>query len=878
MGQTQLVCGRCTGLGEPGWRRAEDKLEGNNHTYHYGYFGFDRTSLSYGVRITKIYTFAFQGEATRSDTSAGVVNTFLAPLDEYFGDQAPHPPAVNRSSKLLESQNAIMGMETGHSLTDAKVGPVTKEGDLEKIVRNGVALCVENDVDGTTAAIKAYSNNSSYPPVMWADYEPVELKVKSAAVRDTKKIVQGFTYSFDFETEYDAKCVLGEVKQRSAWVGYEFGPQSSANVHDIGTRTGEFFTVPRAAGPGDLGPYTPWVYVVSNGGQQSGTVYAECSVEPLSITLTDVHPNTTQYAGLPVKFDWEYQYSMPAGASGGSAVQLKAELHWRQKGMDDDHVIGGIGAAMNKTVTGLPPGTIEYKIVSWDSSGGVTDSGWKSFENKALVVKADDLYPAEGARAPKNADNRFGWRVVPDEDPEFPGILTVQSATFYWRPTGGGTATAINAGTANELTVPAGTFARYDSIDWRVTLTASTGGTATSEWITVSTQDALSKPVTLSPVGDYVQDDPAGGILFTWLHQLETGTRQTGWLLQYSADSVVYTTLGEGGGAGAQYRAAYNTLPLGTVYWRVRTKNTDGEAGAWSDPATIVVQRAPQTPRITGADGQPRPTITWQAQDQEGYRVTIGDFDTGWIAGTDSAYTHGDILPDGEYDAAVYIMTPTGQESAPAKISLLVQNRPFPAPQLHLTERDSAVRLQWTAVEGAVYYVLRDGTPILRTGETAAWDWCASGRHTYVVRAMKDGYYADSKPLPGMSRVENAVFSALDPVRWVPLSLKRGDRPGHDENAAGQVDFRHFYGRALPVAYDSGFLDAGNSQTWTLPEADAADYDRLRGLVGRPAVYKDCFGRVRFGVLTGVDGGLTEEVELSLSFTQTDYEERVSYA
>ena len=880
MGQTQLLCTRATGLGTPEWRLAQDKLEGKEHTYSYGYFGFDRTNMGYGVKITNIYTFSFHGQASCTDPARSTVKSFAAPLKTGFADQTPHPPEVNRSTKALSYDNGILPEESGHVLT----GAVTDEKTIQDIVRNGIALCVENDGEDTTASIKAYTNNSPYCPVLWADYEPVTLNVKKAEVNGTKKLAPGFQYSWGFETEYDDACVVGDVTQAHAWVGYEVGPGTSESIHDLGTQKGEFFTVPPVATPGAREPYQPWVYVVSNGGARSETVYADCTVEPLSVTLSDVHPSDKQYAGLPVTFDWEYKYTLPAGAISGSVYQLKARILCRPKGTDEVRWTDEItGPQMRFVKTGLPAGTIEYKIISWDSTGGEVSTGdsWKSFENKALAVTAADLYPAAGAKAPKNADNRFGWRVVPEEDPDFHGLLTVQSAVFQWRPTGGDGASvrAIAAGTANELTVPAGTFAGYDAIDWRVMLTANTGGVTTSEWIALDTVDARSKAVALSPVGCYVEDTPETPVAFRWLHGIETDTRQTGWTLQYSVDSVGYATLGEGADGADGFTAPYGALPPGTVYWRVRTRNTDNVWGDWSDPATIVVRQAPQTPQVRGTDRKPLPTITWSAKNQEGYRVTIGNFDTGWVAGRETSYTHPDLLPDGTYPVTVRIMTPDGQESAPGIITIEVRNQPFPAPVAHVTERGCDVLLRWQALEGdTVYYLLRDGVPILRTRQAQAWDRYASGRHTYVVRAMRGGYYADSRPVPAISHVENAVVSALEPVDWVPLAAKTGGRPGHDESTGEQVEFRHFYGRALPVAYTSGFVDATNSQSWTLGAAGAADYDRLRALVGKPAVYKDCFGRVRFGVLTGVDGGLAEDVELSLSFTQTDYEERVQYA
>lgn len=877
MGQTQLICTRATGWGTPEWRQGYDEMTNGNHKYNYGFFGFDRTALGYGVRITNIYSFGFWGQAFRSDASAGVVYAFISPLDAGFADQTGNPPAANRS-KVLSGGNAILPEPGGHGFS----GAVTDQNVIEKIIRNGIVFGVENDVDNTSATMRAYTDNSAHPPVLGAEWAAVTLSVKKAEVSGAKQLVPGFTYSFVFETEYDAKCVLGAVTQEHAWVGYDVGPSSSENIHDIGTRTGEIFTVPRMTNwseiaPGANGqPYSPWVYVISNGGVRSATVYAAAAATTsLSITLDDIHPTVTQYAGLPVSFNWKYKYNMPAGAISGSASQIKAEIRWRKKGEQAYTTIAGIGAEMSRSVSGLPAGTIEYQIVSWDTTGGKTESAWKSFENKALAIKAADLYPAAGAKAPKHVANRFGWRVVPDEDPGFTGQLTVQSAVFFWRPAGGGTAHQINAGTASSLTVPAETFTA-DMIDWWVEITANTGGKAASDPVSISTIDAVSKPVAVSPVGEYVND--AAGVLFVWRHVIETGTPQKGYHLQTSTEGATWNDLAQGDDGTDRYLDGHGSLPTGPIYWHVRTKNTDGAWGTWSETAAIVVQRAPQAPQIVYTDEHPLPTIGWQAMDQEGYRLTIGGFDTGWVASTDKTYTHGDILPDGVYPVTLRIMTTLGEESPAAHIDIEIKNVPGEAPALHIAERKQAVHLRWQPIDGAVYYVLRDGVPVLRTEQAEAWDHFASGAHRYVVRAMKDGNYTDSAPLVGVSRVDNAVISALEPVAWIKLSVKSQSRPTYDESSTGQATFRHFYGRALPVGYTSGFADITSNMTWTLRPEEAGNYDKLRALTGLAIVYKDCFGRVRFGVLTAVSGGLTEQAELSLTITQTDYQERVDYA
>ena len=92
-------------------------------------------------------------------------------------------------------------------------------------------------------------------------------------------------------------------------------------------------------------------------------------------------------------------------------------------------------------------------------------------------------------------------------------------------------------------TSPANTFTT-DDIEWQVEVTANTGAAGTSEWIHVNTQDALSTPVCVSPVGAIVEDTQ--GVTFVWRHEISTGTAQTAYELQTSSNMggpVSYTHL-----------------------------------------------------------------------------------------------------------------------------------------------------------------------------------------------------------------------------------------------------------------------------------------------------------------------------------------------
>ena len=881
MPTVNLVCTRATGLGYPDVRWGSDYYNPGTqeHQYGYGYFGFDNTAGGVGYQIIGLHSLQVhvQSEHTRSDL---VWEAWAYALSDGFADQSPTFPDVDRGHAALRFETNPTSDEVFGDYRFLANGVTADE--VKKIIKNGLAIGVstQNAVAGDDAKLLVSTNRSTWPaPVLSAEGVAVPIHAKNIKCSGGSRLTSGYSYDFSFETEYDDTDVVGSVQVSKSEIVFAESPIGGEVLGRVTPGVGNTgrFLVDLSVGQ----RLYVWVEITSNSGAKTTSEAVSFEIAAPSATVTDLRPNSKQFYGFPVTFSWRLSSSAPSGAT-GALVQTGVTIRWRAKGTQDwtSRVISG--GASSAVIEGgaIPGGQVEYQIeVIYTGRGAVNVfnaiSSTSTFENKVLTIRASDLYPAEGAVAPRHVDNRFGWTTVADNDDDFKGQLTVKSAVFRWREHGQTQVHEVQLGAVNAYTVPAGTF-QTESIDWQVTITANTGAQASSEWITVSTVDALSKPAAVSPVGVYVTD--SNGILFEWLHIIATGTPQTGWELSYSTDESSWNEIAAGDGAQDTYQSAYGLLPIGRVFWRVRTKNTDGVWGAWSASAAIAVERAPKKPEIVYTDNMPLPTIKWQAVDQAGYQITIGDYDTGPVASTAKSYTHTQLLPDGVYHVTVRIVTATGLESEPAEIDITVRNVPGEAPEVSAVEAEYSVYLTWQAIEGAVFFVLRDGVAVLRTTDTSAWDWLASGRHGYQVRAIVGGYYSDSVEIPAISRVPNGVIGPLDGSRWVSLDIRTAERPTHDESITGDVTLRHYYGRALPVDYTNGFVDRSSTQTWTLPAARREDYEALADMATERVVYKDCFGRRRIGVLTSLSGGLTEGVELSLGFAQVDYIEEVSYA
>ncbi len=266
-------------------------------------------------------------------------------------------------------------------------------------------------------------------------------------------------------------------------------------------------------------------------------------------------------------------------------------------------------------------------------------------------------YPQSGFVNEKTA-NTFGWSVAHEDSPAIIGEVRQKSAKFRWRAQGASGYNEIIVGTENKVIVPAGTF-NAANIEWQVVVVSTENVEGTpSQWFKLTTIDSKSTPAALYPKS--LPIDGTKPITFTWSHIIETGSAQSRYELQTSADNgKTWVQLVAESTSRQTYTAPANTFAAGSLQWRVRTYNSDNAPGEWSTPAAFIVRAAP-TAAITGFDSKPRPTIRWQASGQQGYRVSAGDYDSGVKFGTDKTFKIPVYLPDGKTNVKVQVQNSFG--------------------------------------------------------------------------------------------------------------------------------------------------------------------------------------------------------------------------
>lgn len=516
----------------------------------------------------------------------------------------------------------------------------------------------------------------------------------------------------------------------------------------------------------------------------------------------------------------------------------------------DDPPIYTVGNAADKLA--LRNGVVLDAIGSNRLRSVETPSGIHKPYLKIVVDTADVVGLALASAAPsagyvdRTAAVEFRWSAVPDGDCY--GEVAQTAATFRWRQGASGTVHEISCGTVGSCTVPANTFPGTNALQWQVTVTANSGKSVTSDWYTLTTADAACSAEIESP--DSVILDGSAANTFVWRHIISTGTQPTGYDLQKSTDGASWTALkSETNTAAVSAVIPADTLPAGTLYWRVRTYNADGTAGSWSDAAQVIVIAPPAQPGVTVQEESPRPVLQWTSTGQQGYEVEIGDYRSGTVFGPDQRWRCPELLPDGQYVARVRVVNTYGLWSAWGSTPLTVSHTAGAAITLQISAGHKA-ELSWST-SGAYdrYIVLRDGKPIAKVKARSYTDHRSLGAVTYQVMGLPaEGYdYGRSNAVTCEISAGTLMLCDLDAGEWHALGLSDQQHRQFTESLTQTVTRVSLAGRAYPVAEKTPWHDRSISITWAHNDPLLlAKYDALEG---KAVCIKTPGGRMVCGIL-----------------------------
>ena len=500
--------------------------------------------------------------------------------------------------------------------------------------------------------------------------------------------------------------------------------------------------------------------------------------------------------------------------------------------------LAGVPEILQHGIQADPPYGVGFQTSRGSNKPYVT----VEYSDDLVGLALSSLSPDSGSIVAANA-TVFSWTEKVD------GVcyagVSRNSAKFRWRKSASDTVKEIDVpGTATSITIPANTFSG-DSIQWQISVTANSGVTTTSDWMTLSLTDVESTAVAVAP--DRAVLDGSSDNVFKWEHVISTGTAQTKAELQQSTDGSTWTALATVTGAANTWTAPAGTFTSGTKYWRVRTYNSKGAAGAWSAATQFIVLAAPATPPVSIVSTEPRPEIRWQSDEQQAYQVEIdGVYASGTRFGTGKTWKAPFYLADGSYTVRVRVQNEYGFWSPWGTAALPVTNVPGGAITL-TAEGGIETALSWTPGSFDYYLVYRDGVAIAKVTEPSYTDAASIGGVRYQVRGCYDNSdnYSLSEAVEVTVRTDKVRLYDMERGEWLHFLYDSSAHRSTGLSLSQDIQYVHLSGHTYPVAERSEFKSRALRITCVC--ADDAERQSLRALLGHLTCCKTPEGNMTIG-------------------------------
>lgn len=411
-------------------------------------------------------------------------------------------------------------------------------------------------------------------------------------------------------------------------------------------------------------------------------------------------------------------------------------------------------------------------------------------------LNVNQRYPIGSATISKSIATTFSWTASPKVYTTLEPIAA-KSAVLRWCYSGESTYTEISCDTPTQCTIPANTFSE-GTIQWQVEVTANSGVVTTSDWMTTEVKEPVSSSIASNPANTVL--DGTAEQTFAWEHIISNGTAQHAFDLQTSPDGSSWTTIRHLETDQTSTTFGPGTFDAGDLWWRVRTYNLVGAAGAWSAAVHCIVIAAPEAPPITADDTSPRFVLRWQQSGQQAYELMVDGVVVAKTFSAESIYKHDGYLEPGPHTVQVRIQNKYQLWSDWGTAELQIENVEGAAIQL-LAAGKNEVDLSWsTSGNYAAYIVYRNGSKIAETADTFYVDHFSVGEVVYQVR----GVYADSGYFTLSNVAEVHIFpetlmiaSVTNPV-WIKLPLSNSSLRSAGLSASQSVTYTHYIGSGLP--------------------------------------------------------------------------------
>lgn len=351
------------------------------------------------------------------------------------------------------------------------------------------------------------------------------------------------------------------------------------------------------------------------------------------------------------------------------------------------------------------------------------------------------------------------------------------------------------------------------------------------------------------PVGAYVNENT--DLLFSWSWRAETKAVQAAVQLEYKLATDQNWTVVSLTQTTHTYTLSGGLTP-GAYQWRIKGTNDAGETSAYSNIAEFTVIGQPTAPVINTPADKALTEITWSADDQNSYDITLTDSNSvelinETIASSVSSYKP-QMLLKGSYTVGIRYRNSSGLSSAWTYKTFTITSSGPTKPVMALYGDAETVKVTVTLATSTDYVLMRaedDGSNDYKivgkfSGASFIDDtFKLNTPYVYKVRAYASAGYTDSDVHRYKGESARIVLQAGDKVLY--LSKSENEFLPYSEDSKTEMAVFRCPGRRYPVVEHSevdswifsSSLFATEAEKNTLKEIAKEDYIWYRDYSGR---------------------------------------------
>ena len=443
-----------------------------------------------------------------------------------------------------------------------------------------------------------------------------------------------------------------------------------------------------------------------------------------------------------------------------------------------------------------------------------------------------------------------------------------QSASVFWREQGATTWNEVHVSEGTmSVTIPANTFPTASSVEIYLEGTDAGGNTSQTAVQTFSTSAPLVTSTPVSPINTI--EDGSMPIMLRWTFSSTDGRDPSRYFLYWrqQGETTWNTLYNPGAGViDTSYEVPADTFPAGTIEWGVQAANVDGVGGPVGS-TTFICRAAPYLGGLS-SDGKPFLTVSWQADGQMAYEITVDGHVYGPYFGEDKNFTLPDYLKDGTHVIRVRIMGAWNLWSKTESLQVTIANEAGESITLN-GYSGPGNELSWeTQEQTSDFLIYRNGKAIGHTAQITFTDRFAPGESTYqVVNRLTDGNYSISNEIEISYEDDNVYITELGGGQWLEIELSMRDQMDPEYEDSVESVYEHLAGDAFPSVILSGYQESRMSFTALFLKEQEEDHQKFRRLFGKPVIMKLRDGSTFVGVLDKRKRTIRKNFWTAYSFT-----------